>query len=682
MTDYGRGSGSEPWDPQDPLYGDQRWRQPAEGSADGSWDPYAQERGGYPDQGYQQQYGPSGQQHPQGQGYPGQGYPQQQGGWDQGGQGGPEYGGGQGYGPGGQPYDQQHGGQGYGQQGNQPYDQHGNQGYGDQGGHGYDAGQGGPGYGGGQGYGPGGQPYDQQHGGQGYGQQGNQPYDQHGNQGYGDQGGHGYDAGQGGAGYGGGQGYGPGGQPYDQQPGGQGYDQQGNRGYSGQEDGRDGYDTGERPAHDGGTAYGDGDPHAPPPAPGRGRGDAAPRRRTEDPEPDPDTGWDPGPDQGEKDFFTRADGDWDEADDADRGRRGAKPAKRRGGVACLGVAVLLVGTVGVAGYYGKQFYDSRFGPPADFAGEGTGEVFVEIPEGSNLTQMGNILKDAGVVKSVGAFTRAAEGSSIQAGYYALREEMSAEAAVEVMTDPATLNTLTFPEGLRTEQVYAAIDDKLDLADGSTAEIAASGSIELPDWAVADHDDIKDPLEGFLWPARYDIGPETEPEALLQSMVDRAAAGYAEQGVEDAAEGLGLSSPLEVITVASLVQAEGKTSDDFTQMAEVIYNRLKPDNDVTNQLLQFDSTYNYLMGQSEIAITEAEILGNKDPYNTYVHKGLPPGPIGNPGADAVAATLSPTNEGWMFFISIDGNETVFTRTHDEHNDLREEFNERQGLSSTG
>jgi UPF0755 protein len=451
-------------------------------------------------------------------------------------------------------------------------------------------------------------------------------------------------------------------------------------GYGGQQPQPGGYDTGEHYQ----DPYGAGQGY-PPPRPRHLREE--PPGGRPDPQADPDTGWDPGPDQGESDFFTRSeDTDYDDYEDEDAGgrsgRRSAgrkpKPRKQRGGCACLGVALLLVGGIATAGYYGKEFYDTRFGAPEDFSGEGTGEVQVEIPEGATLTQMGNILKDAGVVKSVAAFTAAAGDQSIQSGYYTLRLEMSADAAVEVMTDPSTLNTLTVPEGLRASKVYEAIDSKLGLEEGTTADVAASGSIELPEWAD-DHDDIKDPLEGFLFPARYDIGEKTTPESLLQSMADRASAKYAEYEIEDAADGLGLDSPLDVITVASLVQAEGMTSDDFEQMAEVIYNRLQPDNDITNQLLQFDSTYNYLMNQSELKITEAEVLGNDDPYNTYVWKGLPPGPVGNPGDDALEATLDPSEEGWMFFISVDGETTTFTKTLEEHEELRDEFNENVGNS---
>jgi UPF0755 protein len=125
-----------------------------------------------------------------------------------------------------------------------------------------------------------------------------------------------------------------------------------------------------------------------------------------------------------------------------------------------------------------------------------------------------------------------------------------------------------------------------------------------------------------------------------------------------------------------VQAEGITHDDFRKMASVVYNRLKPTNDVTNQKLEFDSTYNYLKGQSKIDISVAEIRNYDDPYNTYFYKGLPPGPIGNPGEDALKAAVNPDGGAWMFFISIDGKKTDFTKTLADHEKLVQKFNERR------
>lgn len=162
------------------------------------------------------------------------------------------------------------------------------------------------------------------------------------------------------------------------------------------------------------------------------------------------------------------------------------------------------------------------------------------------------------------------------------------------------------------------------------------------------------------------------------MVSRANEEYDKLDLEGAAKKYKLDGPWQVLTVASLVQAEGLTHDDFRKMAEVAYNRLKPDNIATNRKLEFDSAFNYLKKQSKIKIGSNEIRTNPDPYNTYYHAGLPPGPISNPGDEALRATLNPTSDGWMFFISLDGKKTQFTKTAAEHEKLNQKFKEQHGL----
>ncbi|WP_151482608.1 endolytic transglycosylase MltG [Streptomyces albicerus] len=581
MTEYGRGPGSEPWHPEDPLYGDGGW-------------------GGQEAHVAQSPYGGQPQHYPQ---QPQQ--PQQYGDWGTGQQGG--------YDQGQQQYDQgqqQHyvqGQQQYGGQGPQQYNNgQGGQGYHD---------QGGPQYNGGQQY----------NGGWDTGQQQPQvPYGVDPNDPYGNQ----------------------------------------SPAYGGQQP----------------DYYGTPDAYPPPEPPGR--------RRAE-PEPRPD--WDPGPDQGEHAFFAGGgDDDDDDFDDETKGRRGKGgkgskgkgEKKRRSGCACLVVTLVFAGVVGGVGYFGYQFYQDRFGAAPDYAGDGTSsQVTVEISKGMGGYAIGQKLKDAGVVKSVDAFVSAQQqnpdGQKIQAGVYLLNKQMSAESAVTLMLDPKSQNNLVVAPGQRNVVVYAAIDKQLELPKGTTKEVAEKKyeSLGLPDWAN-NESDIKDPLEGFLYPATYPAAKGMKPEAVLKEMVTQAKKEYAKYNLEAKAKELNLNDPLQVITVASLVQAEGITHDDFKKMAAVVYNRLKSTNDVTNQKLEFDSTYNYLKGQSKIDIATSEIRNYDDPYNTYFYKGLPPGPIGNPGGDAMRAAVKPDGGGWMFFISIDGKKTDFTKTLSEHDKLVQEFNERR------
>ncbi|MFD3505418.1 endolytic transglycosylase MltG [Streptomyces sp. NPDC058678] len=600
MTEYGRGEGSEPWHPEDPLYGDGGWD--GQQAHTGRQSPYGGQPQHYPEQPQQPQYDDGGwgdgQQAAYGQAQ--QQYQQQQ------------------YGE--QQYDQQQYG---GQQGQQQYgeQQQGQQQYGEQ----------------------------QQYNGQQYSQQ---PYDQ--------------------------QQYAPQQQQYDNGTWGTGT-------HVPYTDPSDPY------AQQQGVAYGAeqqpdlyGTPDAyPPPEP--------PARRRAEPEPQ-QTDWDPGPDQGEHAFFSGADDDEDAPDDSDdpkggrgdRKGRGGKPKKRRSGCACLVVLLVFGGGLGGVGYFGYQFYQDRFGTAPDYAGEGTGEVVsVVIPKGAFGSTIGQQLKEAGVVKSVDAFVAAQEqnpkGKTIQAGAYLLKKQMSAASAIEMMLDPKSQNNVLVKPGERNTSVYTAIDKQLELSSGTTRKAADKGykSLGLPSWANSNKD-IKDPLEGFLYPGTYPAAKGMKPETVLKEMVTQAAQKYEALDLTAKAKALKLDNPLQVITVASLVEAEGKTDDDYRKMAEVVYNRLDLANPETYGLLQFDSTFNYLKNESNINISESEINSNQDPYNTYTQKGLPPGPIGNPGANAINATLNPTDDGWYYFVATDGvSKTEFAKTHAAFLKLKEKFDASTG-----
>ena len=577
MTEYGRGQGSEPWHPEDPLYGDGGWE--GQQAHQGQQSPYGGQPQHYPEQPQQPQYGDWGTGEQAGYGQAQQQYP----------------------------YDQHYAAQA-----------HGHQQY---------PGQQDPGHQQAQGY------YQQQQ----YDTGGwvNDPHQQ--------------------VSY-------PGdpADPYGQQTGAYG---------GGQQD-----------------YYGTPEAYPPPEPPGR-RGVAP----AQEPAQEAVTDWDPGPDQGEHAFFAGGDDDDDGDEPGERrgredkrGRGGGKPKKRRSGMACLLVVVLLGGGLAGVSYFGYQFYQDRFGDAPDFAGDGNGQqVSVEIPEGALGYKIGQVLKSAGVVKSVDAFVAAQEdnpnGKGIQDGVYTLQKHMSAASAVELMLSPKSRDNLIIAEGRRNADIYRLIDKRLGVKGGTTEAVAEKDykKLGLPAWAL-NHPNVKDPLEGFLYPSSYGVSKGQKPEAVLKQMVTRAAAAYKKAGVEKKAESLGLENPWQLITVASLVQAEGKTHEDFRKMAEVVYNRLKPTNTETNQLLQFDSSFNYLKNESNIHISESEINSNKDPYNTYTNKGLPPGPIGNPGDVALEAALNPTKDGWIYFVATDGvSKTEFAKTHAQFLKLKEKFDANSG-----
>ncbi|MGW2634365.1 endolytic transglycosylase MltG [Streptomyces chattanoogensis] len=385
----------------------------------------------------------------------------------------------------------------------------------------------------------------------------------------------------------------------------------------------------------------------------------------------------------EHSFFADNGEDDEDYDDDPRDRRGGrdrrgkrngksgKKNKRRSGTACLVVTLVFAGAVGAVGYFGYDFFMAHFGAAPDYEGEGSGTVEVEIPAGSSVAEMGQILAKKGVVKSDGAFTDAAVESGkdkvLQPGTYSLRKHMSGAAAVTLMSDPKSRNGLTIREGLRAGDVYKLIDKKLKLKTGTTKQIAKSQAknLGLPSWAD-DSAKIKDPLEGFLYPSTYSVGEGAKPSAVLKQMVARANQVYEKYHLPQSAQRLHLDSPMQLLTVASLTQAEGKYKHDFVKVARVVYNRLKPNNTETYGLLDFDSTVNYARSQSTLDTGSVDDLRHfNDPYNTYKFKGLPPGPIGNPGEVALKSAINPAKGNWYYFVSINPETTLFAETNEEH-----------------
>ncbi|WP_405010390.1 endolytic transglycosylase MltG [Kitasatospora sp. NBC_01539] len=368
----------------------------------------------------------------------------------------------------------------------------------------------------------------------------------------------------------------------------------------------------------------------------------------------------------------------DEADpsrDAERKRKEkGKKAGRRNRGACLVVALVLLGGMGGAGWWGYGVYQTHFGPPPDYVGTGTGSVHVEITAGSSGAAMGSTLVKSGVVKSVDAFVTAfnknAKAGTIQPGFYTMARQMSGTEAVKFLVDSAGGNFLILPEGLRATDIYTRIDAKLKLASGATATVAKDqlGSLGLPAWANGN-------IEGFLFPTRYPISNGMKPEDLLKQMVSTAVKRYDDLGLEEGAKKLNLKSAYEVITEASILQAEGNNGEDFGKMARAMYNRLNTN--ATQHRLGLDTTLQYQLGRKQLS--EKEIRDGSLKYNSYINPGLPPTPIGNPGEGAIRAVLDPTPGDWVFWLAISPEETKFAATGAEHAENTKEWCISRGLA---
>jgi UPF0755 protein len=179
---------------------------------------------------------------------------------------------------------------------------------------------------------------------------------------------------------------------------------------------------------------------------------------------------------------------------------------------------------------------------------------------------------------------------------------------------------------------------------------------------------------LLFPANYTILPDEEVSTLLQGALDRFAQELKNIEFYEYAKELNLK-PAELLTIASIVQAEGFTDEDFGKVSRVIYNRLK-----IGMPLQMDSTLLYAnKSRGEIRVTNRELkIASK--YNTYKYRGLPPGPIGSPGGAALVATIKPTPGNWLYFVTVSPGETKFTNSYSEFLTFKAEFirNYKAGL----
>ncbi|RAG83467.1 endolytic transglycosylase MltG, partial [Streptacidiphilus pinicola] len=349
-------------------------------------------------------------------------------------------------------------------------------------------------------------------------------------------------------------------------------------------------------------------------------------------------------------------------DDESRSGRRKDEAKgrkerKRSGVACLGVTVLLLGLLGGGGYFGYQYYKSHYGAPADFTGDGTTEVQVQVPDGATGWVIGNALKAAGVVESAQAFVNAYNGdlkkaSTIQPGYYTLKLQMSGAAALKSLEDQAGGAVVIVPEGMTSKAIYALLDSRLKLPAGTTAKSAKDdvAQLGLPSEANGNP-------EGFLWPARYSITKGMQPIDLLKQMVGNAKGEIQSLNLDTAGKGANLNNAYDVLKEASILQAEGNNLGDFGKIARVLYNRLNTN--VTWGRLELDTPLQYRLGSK--TFTNAQKALPQGGYNTYVVKGLPPTPIDNPGQAAIQAVLNPTPGDWAYFVAVDANDTRFSAT---------------------
>ena len=290
-------------------------------------------------------------------------------------------------------------------------------------------------------------------------------------------------------------------------------------------------------------------------------------------------------------------------------------------------------------------------------GRASAEVLIDVPVGASGSDIAKILVAKKVVESFGSFFGIAvadiRSASIAPGVHRLQTHIPARQALDELLDPARMpDLIKVAEGAWTEEIVTQLIDKgfkrVDLA-------AAFKSLVRPAGITGD--------EGILFPAQYSFGLGTTAVKAMQAMVDRFAFEAEASGL---LPGTSEFTAMQLLTIASLIQAEGDVQD-FGKISQVVRNRIK-----IGMPLQFDTTVHYVTHTRGQVFLSTDATKTSSPYNTYLHYGLPPGPIGNPGRAAMDAALHPVKGDWLFFITVAPGDTRFTQSNDEFLKWKSEY----------
>jgi len=339
----------------------------------------------------------------------------------------------------------------------------------------------------------------------------------------------------------------------------------------------------------------------------------------------------------------------------------------KSGIAVLIALAVLIGGGWFAATKGyAKYMDWR--QTDDYIGTGVDDMQITIPAGASLTDMGLIVVKADVVKSTKAFQSAAakqaKSTAIQPGTYKMKTHLPAASAVARLIDPATykvVKRVLVREGLRVSAIVPVLAKGTGLTeDQFNAVLKDPSKLGLPEYA-------NNNPEGFLFPDSYEVADKPDALTIVKTMTAEFATVAASEDLVNRAAAMGMT-PLQVLTVASIIEAEVNRPEDRPMVARAIYNRLQGKTETGQPMkLQLDSTVIYADGGTGTLTTTDAQRALDSAYNTYKVDGLPPGPINSPGKSAIEAALNPADGTWIYWVVVNPQtgETKFASTYAEH-----------------
>ncbi len=290
---------------------------------------------------------------------------------------------------------------------------------------------------------------------------------------------------------------------------------------------------------------------------------------------------------------------------------------------------------------------------------------ISIESGDNALIVGKKLSQAGVISGKYYFVfylwNSGKIHSIVAGVYEFPSGMKIPEIARIVTGGQTVPMsvkVTFPEGWIAANMAERLtksglpgEDFLNIVKKPTQQLRDSYPFlkELPEYAT---------LEGYLFPDTYYFSKE----ASAQEIIDKMLTNFSSKIVLSTSQDIALQkrSLFEIVTMASIIEGEVRNDEDRKMVAGLFWNRLK-----SEMSLQSDATLEYALGTNKFqhSIEETKL---DSPYNTYQNKGLPPGPVSNPGLASILATLNPAETDFVYFLSDpQTGKTIFSKTFQEH-----------------
>jgi len=281
-------------------------------------------------------------------------------------------------------------------------------------------------------------------------------------------------------------------------------------------------------------------------------------------------------------------------------------------------------------------------PPSSFP---TGNL-IAVPEGASAKEAGQMLEEQGVVRNGMAFSIAVTilgaDRGVRAGDYLFKEPRDLFSVARAITTGA----------------FGLEPIKIRIPEGATTkEMAKIYSAQLQRFDAEKFVEKAQPDEGFLFPDTYFFLPNATEDIVIKAMRQNFDTNIAQLAGEIESFGKPLR---EVVIMASILEKEAFNHEDRRKIAGVLWRRIKID-----MALQVDAASLYSIGRATFTLTKEDLANEEDPYNTYVHKGLPPGAIGSPSLSSLEAAVTPIDGGYLFYLADRNHVTYYSKTYAEH-----------------